>query len=226
MQVRCPHCSRVFATEVPGIQPCPGCGQQLNVPAPQGAPPAVAGARCALHPERTASGTCPRCGNFACDECSLGGTTLCPACRAQVAGPTGREPTPWERRGELGLVQGLWQTWKQTLFEPERFWRSVQPGGSSADALFYAWALTLVAAVPTFLMTVLNFKSIQAQMEQLTSQMKDLPPEFAEWMARIGEHAGVAALVLTASTVLLYPLSLLIAVTLTHLGCLLFGAGK
>lgn len=44
----------------------------------------IAGARCALHPERDAIGTCRRCGNFACVECSASGFhtgTLCVTCQ-------------------------------------------------------------------------------------------------------------------------------------------------
>jgi hypothetical protein len=45
-------------------------------------PPAGFGALCAIHPDRTARVTCRRCGNFMCDECSLGGSeTLCPRCQ-------------------------------------------------------------------------------------------------------------------------------------------------
>ncbi|MBI3182585.1 MAG: hypothetical protein HYZ28_10660 [Myxococcales bacterium] len=51
--------------------------------------PASTGAMCARHPERAASGTCERCGNFTCDECYQGHTLpLCPACREKL-GPGG-----------------------------------------------------------------------------------------------------------------------------------------
>ena len=46
--------------------------------------PSIAGARCALHPEREAQGTCRRCGNFACSECTASGyhtSTLCVTCQ-------------------------------------------------------------------------------------------------------------------------------------------------
>src|SRR5437867_4209924 len=113
MQARCPHCKRVFATEQPGIQPCPECGKQINVPGP---PSAEAGftapgsgdqsPRCARHVDRSAPSTSARCGNFMCDECSLSGQSpTCPACR-ELAGSSAREPTPWERRAEIGIVQG------------------------------------------------------------------------------------------------------------------------
>lgn len=38
MQVRCPHCSNVFATTETGVQPCPVCATPIDVPAPE-APP-------------------------------------------------------------------------------------------------------------------------------------------------------------------------------------------
>src|SRR4051812_16641790 len=46
-------------------------------------------AQCAVHPQVVALGTCGRCGNFMCDECSLSGSELnCAKCRALIgAGP-------------------------------------------------------------------------------------------------------------------------------------------
>jgi hypothetical protein len=42
-----------------------------------------AAAQCAVHPQTVATRTCARCGNFMCNECSLGGSELnCPKCRA------------------------------------------------------------------------------------------------------------------------------------------------
>lgn len=43
------------------------------------------GARCALHPERAASGTCERCGNFACAECVSALSTTGVFCTSCVA---------------------------------------------------------------------------------------------------------------------------------------------
>jgi hypothetical protein len=47
------------------------------------------GAKCAIHPDRVASRTCSRCGNFTCDECNVTGTeAMCPTCRGLVGGET------------------------------------------------------------------------------------------------------------------------------------------
>jgi hypothetical protein len=46
-------------------------------------------ARCALHPEEWASGTCERCGNFMCGLCSdSGAQPWCPTCRERAGSST------------------------------------------------------------------------------------------------------------------------------------------
>ena len=40
------------------------------------------GAKCAIHPDRIATRTCSRCGNFTCEECNAAGVeAMCPTCR-------------------------------------------------------------------------------------------------------------------------------------------------
>ncbi len=39
MDARCPRCSTVFTTDRSGIQFCPNCGQQVDVPDPHARPP-------------------------------------------------------------------------------------------------------------------------------------------------------------------------------------------
>lgn len=60
---------------------------------------------CALHPGAYATGTCPRCGNFACGSC-MGSTAtgeLCATCRGRVdSGKAGQLPVV----GALMMVQG------------------------------------------------------------------------------------------------------------------------
>src|ERR1700737_530025 len=56
--------------------------------------PSSTQAQCAIHPGQLARGTCDRCGNFMCGECSQGGQSLlCPKCR-QLAGAS---PFPFTR---------------------------------------------------------------------------------------------------------------------------------
>ncbi len=70
------------------------------------------GAQCVIHPERVATRTCARCGNFTCDECCVQGTeTMCPTCRSL----TGVESFPFTR--DNYTFDGIWtyafEKWKQ-----------------------------------------------------------------------------------------------------------------
>lgn len=70
------------------------------------------GAKCAIHPDRMATRTCARCGNFTCAECNAQGTeTMCPTCRSL----TGTEGFPFTR--DNYSFDGIWnfafEKWKQ-----------------------------------------------------------------------------------------------------------------
>jgi hypothetical protein len=57
--------------------------------------PQTAGAKCPVHPDRAATRTCGRCGNFTCGECNVNGTeAMCPSCRQLVGGSA---PFPFTR---------------------------------------------------------------------------------------------------------------------------------
>ncbi len=78
----------------------------------QESPSAGFGAKCAIHPERIATRTCSRCGNFTCEECSAQGLeTMCPACRSH----TGAEAFPFTRLNYS--FDAIWsfafEKWKQ-----------------------------------------------------------------------------------------------------------------
>ncbi|MBI3181791.1 MAG: YIP1 family protein [Myxococcales bacterium] len=225
MQARCPYCSHVFETGSHGIQFCPNpsCGQQVNVPAPAGAP--AAGPACALHPDRASTGPCARCGSFMCEECSLGRQSqLCPKCRALAGGE--REPTPWERRAELGLVQALWQTWKKTILTPEKFWVALKPDGSVGEAFLYAWILSSLGAVMQFLMGIINVGGGKEQLEQALRQARDLPSEIEGPLRALLDNYMALMVGILIGSVVLYPLSYIIGAALLHLGALIFGAAK
>jgi hypothetical protein len=140
--------------------------------------------------------------------------------------PVQREDTPWERRGELGLIQGFWQTWKKTMLSPETFWPSVRPDRPWTDALFYGWAITAVNAVLAVPFMLLNFSSMQEQFEQVFRQMKDLPPELMQTMRDLSSHSGAFALGIMVSSIVFYPLGFIINSGIIHLFCLIWGAGK
>jgi hypothetical protein len=95
MDARCPRCSTVFTTDRSGIQFCPNCGQQVDVPDPHarptpdswGQPPGGGG---------SGGGGGFGAGRFTGEPPPGGG-----------AFPGQRELTPWERRKEIGVVHGF-----------------------------------------------------------------------------------------------------------------------
>jgi len=83
---------------------------------------ALAGARCAIHPDRQAAGTCKRCGNFACAECDASGFdsgTLCITCAKTVVASRYHVVPLWRFAllsvltcGAYG-VYWFWKNWSQ-----------------------------------------------------------------------------------------------------------------
>jgi hypothetical protein len=96
MQARCPRCASVFNTDRSGLQFCPNCGQQVDVPSFPGAP--------------TEGGA------------GWGGPSGPGGPGSQGPGAALREDTPWERRATVGWVKGLFETWKRTVLTPQAFW--------------------------------------------------------------------------------------------------------
>lgn len=225
MQARCPFCQNVFSAAHSGVQFCPTCGKQLNVPEPAASAPSPApqGAFCPRHPERLAIGACTRCGTYGCEECLVGG--LCPTCRPQGVS-VGREPTPWERRGQLGLFNGLVETVKRSSMAPAQFFASVDPKGSAFDAFLYGWVLTTFGAAMTFLVSLVQLGGYRAMLENLLTTGRQLDPEMERMVEWLMDHPGMLGTGAFFSTVLFYPLSFLILSAIIHLGCLAFGAAK
>lgn len=181
-------------------------------------------AQCATHPDRAATSVCPRCGAFTCAECNPDGRSLCPACQ-QVTGTSSAQirPTPWERRAELGLVQALWQTWKETIFEPGNFCTSLDPQGPALDAFFYGWIITAIGGLVQIPFLILNFAQTQAQFQQLERSMKDVPAPVQAFFDLFTGNPVVIALVLGVAAGVLFPLSALLSGALTHLGVRMVG---
>src|SRR5438270_5179803 len=135
MEARCPRCSSVFTTDRSGIQFCPSCGQQVDVPEPHAPPPS------AQAWGQPPSGSGGGGGGFGAGrftgEPPPGGGPV----------PGGRELTPWERRRELGAVQGFIETWKRSVLSPTTFFPTVRPDVPWSEALYYAWIIHAFTAL-------------------------------------------------------------------------------
>jgi hypothetical protein len=171
---------------------------------------------------------CPHCGNVFE---STGITPFCPNCGQRVdpsadASEPGsasavEEPNPWERRGEVGLLAGYWETWKSIMFSPDKFWERARPEGSLWDALAFSWIAT---AVSTLLSLPLQLLQGAGQMQQALDRMNDLPPGLRETLASFaggGIQVGFAL-----GGLLLFPVVFFIAAGIVHLFCMLFGQAQ
>jgi hypothetical protein len=139
-----------------------------------------------------------------------------------------REPTPWERRREVGLLRGLWETWRWTMFDPDGFWRSVDPARPPSDALFYGWIVAAIGAAVAAPFQALQLGAQGVQMREVFSDESDLPAQMEEILEAIFQPSGILALSLGFAivSVVLYPLFIVILSGIIHLFCLLFGCAK
>lgn len=208
MQARCPHCKNVFATDRAGVQFCPHCGREIEVPATAGAE-AGTGAGGSAAPPEGPSGAVPPMG-----------------------GPPGATPPPpgsagvtaWERRSELGAAKALWLTWKDAMLRPTAFWAGVRPDGSPVDALLYAWivyAISAVLSIPLSLATT-NTAMWERWAQQAGAQQSPLTP----YLEQLAHRSTAAVLLPVAIGVVLFPLLVVIGAAILHLFALLFGTAK
>ncbi len=199
MDARCPRCSTVFTTDRSGIQFCPNCGQQMDVPEPTQA----SGGGWGQAPGAGPAGA----GRFTGEPPPGGGPI-----------PGLPELTPWERRKDLGLVPGFIETWKRSVFSPQLFFPTVRPDVPWSEALYYAWiihGITVLLGLP-FIGLGLFRPGLPSNFGGDTAQMENA-------MRAMSGGVGVAW---ALGTLLLYPLVVLAVAGLIHLSAMLFGAAK
>jgi len=228
MQARCPHCTSVFTTDRTGVQFCPSCGRQINVPAPPGAPPpsppppppATPAAAVPGAPGGGSQGQVlpPPAGGPVGPGAPPPGGTLPPGGPGGPARVPG--PTPWERRKELGFWRGWGQTLKQSMFSPEEFWSSVRPDGPIGDPILFAW-LTLAI---TSAITAYPNHAISTWLTRLMVSAGQFPPELRRLME--GERSPAFFWGWLVGYVLLMPAFAIIAGGIVHVLLLLTGGAK
>jgi hypothetical protein len=196
MQARCPRCASVFTTDRSGLQFCPNCGQQVDVPSFPGAAPEMGGA-------------------------GWGGPSGPAGPGSQGPGPAVREDTPWERRATVGWFKCLFETWKRTLLTPQAFWASVKPDGSWTDALIYGWILFALGVLLSAPLGPLGLGGFGLQ--HALDQVSELPPGTRE---ALRQYASGASGLQLGCSLFLYPVFLIISSAILHLFCMLFGAAK
>ncbi|HVP59314.1 MAG TPA: YIP1 family protein [Myxococcaceae bacterium] len=204
MEARCPRCSTVFTTDRSGIQFCPSCGQQVDVPDPYARPPVPEQWG---QPPEGGGGSGPGfgAGRFTGEPPPGGGPI-----------PGHRELTPWERRREIGVVQGFVETWKRSVLSPQGFFPSIRPDVPWSEALYYAWivhGISVALGLP-----VVGLGVYRSSLPNVGSD-----PQMENAMRVFSGGSGVGVLLFS---LLVYPLLLLAGAGIVHLVALLFGAGR
>jgi hypothetical protein len=192
-----------------------------------------AGARCAMHPTLSATGTCTRCGNFMCPVCSQDGSqSMCPDCRAR----TGRgERFPLERHSWtfsalwdvcLGAFKREWLMLSVAVLVTGVISGAVQLFGNVVGAAFQltdSVALIVVLAILAFLLQmavqgVMGMGMMRVVLDVLQGGKVDLGRLFSQ-VHKVGRYLGAVLLVMVA---LVLPLMLLFAL-LVGVGLLVVG---
>jgi hypothetical protein len=120
--VNCPHCRRDFVP-VEGQRFCSWCGAPLEAPSVN-------------HGDRAEQGpTRERPPSFPSDDVSSRKAEYC----------------PWEDQENLGLVLGLSQTVRQSLFSPREFFAGLPRHGGLLNPLFYALIVGTVGSMVGYL---------------------------------------------------------------------------
>lgn len=181
-------------------------------------------ASCALHTDTTATGTCPRCGNFTCGQCERDDAQRCPAC-VKLVGASSAITLPWERRAELGIVKAFVEQIKLAVMKPGQYVAAITPGGSWREPFFFGWLVSAAIGVLSIPYNAFSFWSRGEQMKQSFDVMGN--SDFVRGLAGVYEliaaHPVIAAVVTSAYTFAIYPLMFFVNSGSQQLGLALAG---
>lgn len=182
---------------------------------------------------------CPHCGNQFASERT--GRQFCPSCGQQIdvgaepvvpgagGAPAGEpiaegEPTPWEKRAQLGLFGGFVETVKQVCLSPEMFWKKTQPKGALWDAIAFAWicqAISGLLSVPLALLTARMYMGLLSGLAPSGSGGDQMRSTLMRSFAMGGGTVGAMVLRLV-----LAPVFMVIGAGILHLVCMMLGCAK
>ncbi|MBS2029807.1 MAG: YIP1 family protein [Deltaproteobacteria bacterium] len=202
MLAKCSRCSQTFQTDRYGEQFCPFCGAQVMIAAPAGAA-AVPGAPGAP----AATGALPPPG-------------------AAGAAPGEPHEAPVDNpNANGGWFNAAMATWKQSVFDPNKFFQGLKPGPDAGGAVGYACAVLAVGGLLAGIMGVLQSLAQRAQMEQLHEQLSQMPPEARQFMDAFMKLAepGIGTVLLTP---VMSVIGFFITAGLLHVALMIVGGNK
>jgi len=223
MDARCPLCTSIFQTDHTGIQPCPKCGQQVNVAVPPRSAPEAPPS--APPPPATPPSPGP-------------GPTFTPPASPYMSPPEPERPVgaeapgpgvPWEQREGRGWVNGYVDTVKQVVFEPTAFFTGAGPSRGIADPLLFAWLTAVLGSLPELALRLLvRGGGMQEQFVQTLLSSPTLDEPARTFITSLVEHGTSAAGMVgtTAGWWVTFPVVFFVSAGILHVCALVCGAGK
>ena len=180
--------------------------------------------RSTFETERTGPQECPSCGKpLVVPDAPVPSTTQSPFPSTDEA-PEG-QGTPWERRADLGLWRGWWETVVQGLFEPGRLFRSARLDRGAAQSGF----ALLTVSVPWFIGQMLDRFLVRPWTQHLIEKLGGAGP-FAPLLQKIAaagnDNSPRATLLVAMLTPVLVLVGLYVNAAVTHVAALGLGQAK
>ncbi|MEW6433591.1 MAG: Yip1 family protein [Myxococcota bacterium] len=198
------NCQACGAYNPGGSAACLKCGVLLIAAVDPG------GARCRLHPETPATGTCSRCGSFGCGVCLTpkGDAWFCSDCEARAA------VLPWDERETIGVWRAWWRTSVMMISAPGATLSGAKAEGSLGGSVLFTLLSTLAGYGTTIVLYVVAFVPM---MLFGLSKSENAP-------ALSGVFVGVGAVVYVVLLLAMQTAGVLVLGGLDHLMLRLLGA--
>ncbi|MFA5072525.1 MAG: YIP1 family protein [Nitrospirota bacterium] len=139
---------------------------------------------------------CPHCGKEITEGqlfCSSCGANLIAQIPEVVSAGGGRSKTPWEERGTIGYVKGLFGTVQHVLFKPSDFFKKMQITGGLTDPLLYALIMGMIG--------LMFFYFWQVLLKGVTQGF--LPPQMAAAGPPMFEGVSIALLAILSPVLII-----------------------
>lgn len=79
------------------------------------------------------------------------GLGFCPLCGVRIQEAQEQYYCPWENRAKLGILEGLFTTWKETIVESKNFFKKLPPTGFLGSAILYTLIIAGIGNIIGFL---------------------------------------------------------------------------
>lgn len=140
----------------------------------------------------------------------------------QTAGGSEAKYCPWEDKGRLGFVGALYETWKESLFNPTSFFRKLPVTGGIGNPLLYGLILGMIGVI--FSIMYSQFWSNVFDFSRLAPYMgSDFDMEAYNFASQMQSIGMLVKLVISPFVILI---GFFIAAGIFHLILLIFGWNK